>query len=376
MSLSRVLKLDNGLSHLGKFYIRPIPVVPCRQGAGTGYEYSLPLAGGPLGFRGCEVFVRDEDGIRTSFMDLEGLQDWSQSSAVAQTSQIGAQIHRLSSPRATLQHPSNGRPHLMGVINVTSDSFYSESRATSLTEISDKAYAMIEAGASIIDIGGESSRPNGALPVAEEQEIARVVPVIEELSKLPAIISVDTRHAGVMREALAAGAGMINDINALTGEGSIEAVRDSKVPIILMHCPADFSAMHNPRQYEHVVLDTLDWLNARLEACVSAGIDKNRLIVDPGIGFVKQALQSADILARISLMHATGCTVLVGASRKSFISHLVGGAKVEERLPGSLAAAIWAYSQGVQVFRVHDVPQTYQALALQAAIHQRLAEAG
>ena len=177
-----------------------------------------------------------------------------------------------------------------------------------------------------------------------------------------------------MAEGVAAGASMINDIAALTGDGSLETAAAAGVPVVLMHCPAEFSAMHRPTRYGHVALDVFDWLARRIDACLSVGLPRERVIVDPGIGFAKQAPQSAAVLARVSLFHALGCPVLVGASRKSFIGRLAGGDTADDRLPGSLAAALWARSQGVQVLRVHDVAETRQALALQASIDARLTE--
>jgi dihydropteroate synthase len=167
---------------------------------------------------------------------------------------------------------------------------------------------------------------------------------------------------------------MINDINALNGDGSLEVAAATDVPVILMHCPADFAAMHLPTTYDHVALDVFDWLERRIEACGFAGLSRQRLIVDPGIGFVKQAPQSAAVLARVSLFHGLGCPVLIGASRKSFIGRLAGGDTADDRLPGSLAAALWASGQGAQILRVHDVAETRQAMALQMAIEARLAD--
>lgn len=308
-------------------------------------------------------------------MDLDRLRAWAEALGEPRASHIEAQLDLLSSARPSIGGLQSGQAHLMGVINVTPDSFYSGSRVSSLSEIRDRAQAMIDAGADILDVGGESSRPGGAEPIGEDEELSRVIPVIESLAELPVLISVDTRHAKVMAEAVAVGAGMINDINALTGQGSLEAVAALNVPIVLMHCPANFASMHRPVGYGHVALDVFDWLRERVEACVSAGISRDRLIVDPGIGFVKQAPQSAAALARVSLMHGLGCPVLVGASRKSFIGRLAGGDTAEDRLPGSLAAALWAFGQGVQFLRVHDVAQTRQAVALQAAIEDGLADA-
>ena len=306
--------------------------------------------------------------------DFKDLGTWKDTLDPSHQLMVDQQLERMSSMRVPLAGFHWDRPILMGVINITPDSFFSVSKTTSVPVARDIAFEMAEAGADIIDVGGESSRPGGAEPVSVEDELSRVIPLIEALTELPIPVSIDTRHARVMSQGVAAGAAIINDINALNGEGCMEVAVEADVPVVLMHCPADFSSMHKPMTYDHVSLDIFDWLEQRIEACETAGIPRERLIVDPGIGFVKQALQSAAALARVSLMHSLGCPVLVGASRKSFIGRLAGGDTAGERLPGSLAAALWASGQGVQIIRVHDVAETHQAIALQSAIERGLAE--
>ena len=356
-------------------YLRPHPIFPRTRADGAPYRSGAsPLADGDYAFSGCEVLVRDGNEVNAGFADLSRIDRWKRSLSDAHGRVVDERLDRLLRPPSALDGFSGGRPWIMGVINATPDSFYAGSRAACVSAAVDAARDMVEAGADVIDVGGESTRPGGALPVGVDEEISRVVPVIEALAGLPVPVSVDTRHARVMSEGVAAGASMINDISALTGEGSLETAAAAGVPVVLMHCPAEFSAMHRPTRYGHVALDFFDWLARRVDACRSVGLPRERVIVDPGIGFAKQAPQSAAVLARVSLFHALGCPVLVGTSRKSFIGRLAGGDTAADRLPGSLAAALWARSQGVQMLRVHDVAETRQALALQASIDARLTE--
>ena len=358
-----------------EIYLRPHPIFPRTRADGAPYRSGAsPLAAGDYAFSGCEVLVRDGNEVNAGFADLSRIDLWKRSLSDAHGRVVDERLDRLIRPPSALDGFPGGRPWIMGVINATPDSFYAGSRAACVSAAVDAAREMVEAGADVIDVGGESTRPGGAVPVGVDEEILRVVPVIEALAGLPAPVSVDTRHARVMSEGVAAGASMINDIAALTGEGSLEAAAAAGVPVVLMHCPAEFSTMHRPTRYGHVALDVFDWLARRIDACRSAGLPRERVIVDPGIGFAKQAPQSAAVLARVSLFHALGCPVLVGASRKSFIGRLAGGDTADDRLPGSLAAALWARSQGVQMLRVHDVAETRQALALQASIDVRLTE--
>ena len=358
-----------------RIYLRPHPVIPQMQvDHGSDGAVERSLAGGPYAFSGCEVLVREGHNVRAGVVDLNDIGRWKESLETAHACAIDRQLENLTQQRPVAAGLSWGRPLLMGVINTTPDSFYGESQADSVSAAIDAAHGMIDAGADIIDVGGESTRPGGARPVTVEEELARVIPVVQALSELPVPISLDTRHARVMAEGVAAGAALINDINALIGDGCLVAATSAGVPVILMHCPADFETMHQPTGYDHVALDVFDWLERRIDACLTAGLSRDCLIVDPGIGFVKQAPQSVAALARVSLLHGLGCPILVGASRKSFIGRVAGGETADDRLPGSLAAALWAAGQGVQILRVHDVAETRQAITLQTAIETGLVE--
>ena len=220
---------------------------------------------------------------------------------------------------------------------------------------------MVSVGADLLDIGGESTRP-GAMPVAPEEEMRRIIPVIQGLLPLGVPLSVDTRHSIVMKAAVAAGASIINDVTALSGDPlSLQAASALRVPIVLMHMQGEPQTMQHEPSYQRCCLDVFDVLEARVEACVAMGIPRSSLCVDPGIGFGKTASHNADILANLSLYHGLGCPVLLGVSRKSFIGQVTGAADPKSRVPGSLALAVTGWEKGVRIVRVHDVAQTVQA---------------
>jgi dihydropteroate synthase len=254
----------------------------------------------------------------------------------------------------------------MGIVNVTPDSFYFGSGVDPKPAIA-LGRSMIEAGADLIDIGAESTRP-GAKPVSEEDEMHRLEPVVRALATAGAVLSVDTRHARVMEAALAWGARAINDVSALEGEGSLDAIARSGAPVVLMHMRGEPATMQRDPHYALASIDVAAYLAERIARCETAGIPRHRIVVDPGIGFGKTVAHNLEILARLTLFQALGCGILVGLSRKSTIGQVSGGAPVEQRLPGSLAGALQAVRQGVQILRVHDVAETKQAVAIWQAI--------
>jgi dihydropteroate synthase len=252
---------------------------------------------------------------------------------------------------------------LMGIVNVTPDSFSDGGQHATTRSALAHCERLLAEGADLLDIGGESTRP-GAAPVGAVEEIRRVEPVIRALADLGAVISIDTRHAATMAAALAAGARIINDVTALTGDpASLAVAARSGAPLILMHMPGEPPTMQESAVYESAPLEVLDYLLGRVAACEAAGIPRSRIVVDPGIGFGKRLRHNLQILARLSLLHLTGCPILLGASRKSLIASRVDpGIAPRDRLPGSLVAALAALDQGVQILRVHDVAQTWQAI--------------
>ncbi len=278
---------------------------------------------------------------------------------------IAALLARHEAPRAPLADLTLDRPQLMGIVNVTPDSFSDGGAFASARAAVDHASRLEAEGADILDIGGESTRP-GAEPVSIEEEIRRVIPVIEGLAgRTKALISIDTRKAEVMRRALAAGAHMINDVAALTYEPQcLEVAAAAGAPVILMHAQGDPRTMQAAPHYDDCLLDVCDWLAVRIATCEAAGISRARIVIDPGIGFGKTLTHNLELLSGLTLLHGLGVPVLLGASRKSFIGMLTGVKNARERVPGSIAAALAGAAQGVQILRVHDVAETRQALAV------------
>jgi dihydropteroate synthase len=227
---------------------------------------------------------------------------------------------------------------------------------------------MIAAGADILDVGGESTRP-GAEAVSAEEEIARVVPVVKALSETGARVSIDTRRAVVMKAAIEAGATIINDITALTGDpDSMRVAAESGLPVVLMHMRGEPGTMQDNPQYQDAARDVCEYLKDRVRACEAAGMKRGLIAVDPGIGFGKTVNHNLEILARLDLYRDFGCPVLLGASRKSFIAKISCAEEPKDRVAGSLAAVLAAARQGVRLFRAHDVAETRQALAVWQAI--------
>lgn len=259
-------------------------------------------------------------------------------------------------------------PYIMGIVNVTPDSFSDGGRFIDPARAIAHARQLIAEGADIIDIGGESTRP-GATPVSPQEEMDRVIPVIEGLKDCGKLVSIDTRHAATMRAALAAGAGMVNDVTALAGDpDSLRTVAEAGVPVCLMHMKGTPADMQNNPSYVNPAQEIGTFLQQRIDICKTAGILKKNIIVDPGIGFGKALSHNLDIIRSVSEFGKTGVPVLVGASRKRFIQEIFPGAETHQRLGGSLAVALWCLRQGVTLFRAHDVAQTKQAIAVYRAL--------
>jgi len=259
------------------------------------------------------------------------------------------------------------RPRVMGILNVTPDSFSDGGVYFSLDDALHRAECMAEEGADILDIGGESTRP-GSAPVPVQEEIDRVVPVIENLSaRIPLPISVDTSKPEVMRAAVSAGAGMINDVYALRRPGALETAVEAGVPVCLMHMQGEPRSMQAAPEYRDVVAEVRDFLRRRVDACISAGMDPGRLLLDPGFGFGKTLAHNLALLARLKELCSLGYPVLVGLSRKSMIGTLTDR-PLDERLAGSLAAAVLAVERGARLVRVHDVAATADALRVAWAL--------
>lgn len=325
------------------------------------------LAGGPLRFPAVEAVLR-RDGVvvARSLLTLETLEAWSAAQGVA--ARAAELLARLTAARPAFAGLVPDRPHIMGVINVTPDSFSDGGDRFDSQAAIAAGLAMQAAGAAILDVGGESTRP-GADPVSLAEELARVIPVTEALAEAGALVSIDTRHAEVMQAALQAGAGIVNDVTALTGDpGSLQVVCASQAPVILMHMQGEPRTMQADPTYRDAALDVFDYLEARVAACEAAGLPRARIAVDPGIGFGKNLAHNLRILEQLALYQGIGCPLLLGASRKAFIGRLSAGEAPKDRLPGSLAVALAGVARGAQFIRVHDVAETRQALSVWRAI--------
>ena len=327
---------------------RPLP-----QSGRARPQGALPLAGGPLWFTHAERLSRAEPA------------------RIVSADRIPAPVlARLTAPRAAILGLELDRPRLMGILNVTPDSFSDGGRFAALEQARAAGLAMQAAGADLIDIGGESTRP-GAAEVPEAEEIRRTAPVIAALraagGALP--ISIDTRKAAVAREALSAGAGMVNDVSGFTFDPALAPLcAASGVPVCVMHAQGDPATMQDDPAYDDVVLDVYDFLETRIAALEADGIARDRIVVDPGIGFGKTQAHNLTLLRSIAVLHGLGCPVLLGASRKGFVGRIGREPQALRRAPGSIAVGLAALAQGVQLLRVHDVDETAQALRLWRAV--------
>lgn len=315
---------------------------------------ALPLAGGLLAFAMAEAVEREagDPGHRQP-VALAGARSFAPDL-----------IDGLVRPRPHWAGFDLNRPLIMGVINVTPDSFSDGGDFADASHAIDHARAMLAAGADIVDVGGESTRP-GAQPVSPEDEAARVLPVVRALAHAGAMVSIDTRHAAVMGQAVEAGAGIINDVTALTGDPeSPRVAAKSGAAVVLMHMLGDPQTMQADPRYADVTCDLLDYFAVRLAALEQLGLDRARVAVDPGIGFGKTVQHNLQLLDELAAFHAFGCPILLGASRKSFIGRLSRDEKPKQRVAGTLAAHQMGYDRGVQIVRVHDVPEAFQARAV------------
>jgi len=347
-------------------YVRPVGIYPAPLEEGEAAWGGLPLAGQPLRFAAVEIIERDGARVKRRVAALGDAfeRDWGR-----HTLSASSLMEAISAPRPRFAGLALDCPRIMGIVNVTPDSFSDGGRFGSSREAIEHGLRLAEEGAEILDIGGESTRP-GADPVPLQEELARVLPVIEGLrARTDVPISIDTRKAEVMARAAAAGADILNDVSALTHDpAALSVAAETGGPVILMHAQGDPKTMNDNPSYGDVVLDVFDFLECRIAACEAAGIPKSKLVVDPGIGFGKHLHHNVAVMANLALYHALGVPVLLGASRKKLIDHISDAPDPKDRVPGSIAAVLAASAQGVQIVRVHDVAATRQALSVWRAV--------
>ena len=321
------------------------------------------LAGGLGWFSAVEVIAWDgERRAGADLVSVKRLLEWIADRP--EDEQLAWQ--RLTGPRAPLQLGERtvrlDQPQVVGIVNATPDSFSDGGRYADAVAAAEAGAQMAAAGAAVIDVGGESTRP-GAQPVWEGDEAERIVPIIRQLAGGGAAVSVDTRKATVMEAALAAGARLVNDVSALTFDPQAAGVvAAAGAPLILMHHQGDPQTMQDNPRYKDVLVEVYLWLEERIAAAEAAGVARERILVDPGFGFGKTVAHNLELMNGLALFHGLGCPLVVGASRKRTIGALSNEAPPDQRLGGSLAFALKAVDQGAQIVRVHDVPETVQAL--------------
>lgn len=324
-------------------YVRPLVQV-----GSTRPDDALPLAGGWGWFTHIEILSRRH------------------TSRVASVSELtSAESAALTAPRGQIADMTFDVPRLMGIVNVTPDSFSDGGENAAPEMACQTALQMIGQGADILDIGGESTRP-GAQTVAADDEIARVAPAIAAIrAKTTHPISIDTRKAAVADAALDAGASLVNDVAGFTFDAGLAPLCAKRnVPVCVMHAQGDPATMQKDPHYENVLLDVYDFLAERIETLTRQGLSRGQIIVDPGIGFGKNMTHNLALLEKISLFHSLGTPILLGASRKRFIGTLGGASEPQDRDAGSIGVALAALGQGVQIVRAHDVAGHAQAIAL------------
>jgi dihydropteroate synthase len=343
-----------------RLHLRPVQLVDTPVGLDGQAER---LAGGMQWFAGYELLA---PGVRAA-IPVGDFPQLLERVSTAQAERLQLLHTRITAPRAPIACGARmlrlDQPLVAGILNCTPDSFSDGGRnGADPASIAAAGHRMAEAGAALIDVGGESTRP-GAATVWEGDEIARVVPVIERLAASGTPISIDTRKAAVMEAALAAGAHIINDVAALLFDPrALEVVARAGCPVVLMHSPDPETGGHARPGYRNVLTDVFDWLERRIEAVVAGGVARANILVDPGVGFGKSLAENLTLVNGLAIFHGLGCPILLGASRKRMIGALSNEAPADQRLGGSLTLALKGADAGAQLIRVHDVAETVQAL--------------
>jgi len=328
--------------------------------------HAIAFTGARAAFTAVEIAVRRDGAVERYAASVTAFDPWRRIIAGPSRTHIEDALHRISSQRGPFAGVAMDKSRIMGIVNVTPDSFSDGGDHATTEAAIAHALNLAREGAEILDVGGESTRP-GASPVAPEIEISRVVPVVRALAEKGLTVSIDTRNAETMSAALDAGASIVNDVTALTGDAAaLDVVTNRRCPVVLMHMQGEPQTMQVHPTYTWAPADIFDYLEKRVAVCRDAGMDLVDICVDPGIGFGKTVEQNIDLIAHLSLFAGLGCPLMLGASRKNFIGKIAGIADPKERKSGSIAAALLAAGQGTQILRVHDVAETRQALDIQA----------
>ncbi len=339
-------------------YLEPIGLLygeVAREAVSLGV--ALPLAGSAIAFAGVRLWEGEPGNVKHAVVRTSTIE-------AIDEPRVKVLLERLCAPRAAVAGVAMDRPRVMGVLNVTPDSFSDGGDHLDPADAIAHANALADGGADFIDIGGESTRP-GSEPVTSEEELRRILPVLNGLASLPNPISIDTRKPEVMREAAKVRADVINDVSALTwAPDSMATALEIKKPVVLMHAKGDPKTMQDDPSYGDAVIEVYDFLERRIEAAVAAGLPRESLIADPGIGFGKSSAHNRALLQHIGVFHGLGTPVLVGTSRKHSLQKASRAIGPKEHVAASVAAALDAASQGVQLLRVHDVVEMRQALGV------------
>lgn len=353
------------VSRYARLYFRPTAFVAAPFGLDGRVAR---LAGGLVWFSAYEVIAVDGgERVSTHLVPVEAIDAFIAALTDEQAEAARRTIARITAARPPLQMGDRvlrlDQPQIMLILNMTPDSFSDGGALLDAPDAAaDAGFAMVAAGAAIVDVGGESTRPR-AQPVWEGDEIARIAPVVRRLVTGGAIVSIDTRKAAVMAAALEAGAAIVNDVSGLTYDPQSAALLAGyDCPVVLMHHQGDPQTMQDRPHYDDALIEVYDWLEERIALAEGAGIARSRIIVDPGIGFGKTLRHNLQLLNGLALFHGLGCPVLLGASRKRIIGALSNEAPVDQRLGGSVALALHGAQMGAQILRVHDVPETLQAI--------------
>jgi dihydropteroate synthase len=329
-------------------------------------DHCLRIGDTMVWFAAWHISLRDGASVKAAIVTVAEWADWIAAMPDQLAAAAAAQRAGVMRPRGALQLRERmvrlNEPQLMGILNVTPDSFSDGGKHVDAVAAADAGFAMASAGAAIIDVGGESTRP-GAPLIWDGDEIQRVEGVVAALAKGGVAVSIDTRKAAVMAAALAAGATVVNDVSALRyDDRAMEVVVAAGCPVVLMHAPSAKSDPHEGGDYTHALFDVYDMLAERVAACVAAGVDPAKIIVDPGLGFGKGVADNLAVINGLALFHTLGCPILFGASRKRMIGALDNEAAADQRLGGTVALHYQAAAQGAQLLRVHDIPENRQAL--------------